>query len=72
MSNRILRTQTFRARTVMVGCAAAALLLTFVATAGAEPGNDNRAPELPGDTARLRVVAGNKVAAHAYAIGVQI
>jgi hypothetical protein len=43
-----------------------------VTRVGAEPGNDNRAPELVGDCARLRVEAGNKVIAHAYAIGVQI
>jgi len=50
----------------------AALLLALVATAGAEPGNDNRAPELPEGCERLQVDAGNKVAAHAYAEGVQV
>src|SRR3954468_19010711 len=50
----------------------AALLLALVATAGAEPGNDNRAPELPAGCEKLQVDAGNKVAAHAYAEGVQI
>jgi hypothetical protein len=50
----------------------ATLLLALVTTAGAEPGNDNRAPELTGDCAKLRVEAGNKVIAHAYAVGVQI
>ena len=50
----------------------AALLVALVATVGAEPGNDNRAPELVGDCARLRVEEGNKVIAHGYAIGVQI
>jgi hypothetical protein len=35
------------------------------------PGNDNRAPDL-GDYQNLQVPAGNKVAFHAYAEGVQI
>src|SRR5262249_24563529 len=35
------------------------------------PGNDNRAPDL-GDFQNLQVPAGNKVAFHAYAEGVQI
>jgi hypothetical protein len=73
MMNRSMRTHAFRPLTVtFAGIAATALLLALVATAGAEPGNDNRVPELPGDTARLRVEAGNKVAAHAYAVGVQV
>jgi hypothetical protein len=58
-------------RTVAVG-GVAVVLLALVATAGAEPGNDNRAPELVGDCAKLRVEAGHKVIAHAYAVGVQI
>jgi Protein of unknown function (DUF3455) len=36
------------------------------------PGNDNRAPELVGDCQILQVPAGNKVAFHVYAEGVQI
>src|SRR5436305_4774322 len=49
-------------------------LLSLVVGAGAislrgEPGNDNRAPEVP---AALQVPAGNKVEFHAYASGVQI
>ena len=51
---------------------AAALLLGLVTMVGAEPGQDNRAPELTGDCARLRVEEGNKVIAHGFAIGVQI
>lgn len=39
--------------------------------AWAETGNDNRAPDL-GDYQELRAPAGNKVAFHAYAEGVQI
>ena len=69
--NRSIPGKTFNPRAVTAG-GVAALLLALVATAGAEPGNDNRAPELEGDTARLRVEAGNKVAAHAYAVGVQV
>ena len=56
-------------RTLLVTGVAALLLGT---TAGAEPGNDNRAPELEGDCAKLRVGAGHKVVAHAYAVGVQV
>ena len=47
------------------------LLLALVAPVGADPGNDNRAPAL-GDCQKLQVPAGNKVAFHAYALGVQI
>jgi hypothetical protein len=70
MMNRSRQIQPFRLTTVMVA-GVAALLLALVATAGAEPGNDNRAPDL-GDCEDLRVPAGNKVAVHVYAIGVQI
>lgn len=53
--------------------AALALLLpALLGPARAEPGNDNRAPELVGDCRRLRVEAGNKVVAHGFARGVQI
>src|SRR4051812_16618099 len=62
--------QTFRPRAVK-GAALVALLVALVTTAGAEPGNDPRAPELVGDLAKLRVEAGNKVIAHGFAIGVQ-
>jgi hypothetical protein len=52
----------------------AALVITFILLTGAsfsyaEPGNDNRAPEVP---PALQVPDGNKVSFHAYAIGVQI
>jgi len=47
------------------------LLLALVAPLRAEPGNDNRAPDLS-DCPELKVDAGNKVAFHAYADGVQI
>ena len=53
----------------MMGAALA--LLGLVARIQAEPGNDNRAPDL-GDNQKLQVPAGNKVAFHAYAEGVQI
>ena len=48
------------------------LLLALVAPARADPDNDNRAPDLVGDCKELQVDAGNKVAFHAYAEGVQI
>ena len=51
--------------------AVALLLLALVVPAGAEPGNDNRAPDV-GDCEELQVDAGHKVAFHAYAEGVQI
>lgn len=71
--NRSMRVPFFRPRGLTAGgVAAVAFLLALVATAGAEPGNDNRAPELDGDTARLHVEAGNKVVAHAFAVGVQV
>ena len=47
------------------------LPLALVVSAGAEPGNDNRAPEL-GDCQELQVPEGNKVSSHLYAEGVQI
>ena len=69
--NPSLQIQPFRRRAVTLA-GVPALLLALVATTGAEPGNDNRAPELTGDCAKLRVQGGNKVVAHAYAIGVQV
>jgi len=48
--------------------AVAALLLTALPQAYADPGQDNRAPDVP---AGLEVPAGNKVAFRAYAAGVQ-
>jgi Protein of unknown function (DUF3455) len=47
------------------------LQVEFVAPAEAKPGNDHRAPDL-GDCQDLQVPAGNKVAYHVYAEGVQI
>ena len=47
------------------------LLIASAMPAGAEPGNDNRAPDV-GDCEELNVDAGHKVAFHAYAEGVQI
>jgi hypothetical protein len=70
MMNRSVTTGLFRPGTVSV--AGVTLLLALVVTAGAEPGNDNRAPVLEGECAKLRVGAGNKVVAHAYATGVQV
>src|SRR5262245_27208536 len=45
--------------------------ISLVASAVAEPQNDNRAPDL-GHCEKLRVPQGHKVAFHAYAEGVQI
>jgi hypothetical protein len=56
----------------VTGVAALFLFLALVAAAWAEPGNDPRAPELTGDAAKVRAPAGHKVAAHAYAVGVQV
>jgi hypothetical protein len=50
----------------------ALLLLALATPVGAYPGNDNRAPELEGDCAKLRVEEGHKVAFQASAFGVQI
>src|SRR5689334_6099730 len=47
------------------------LLLAPLAPAGADPGNDNRAPDL-GDCPQLQVGEGNKVTLSAHATGVQI
>ena len=68
---RSTRIRPFRALALRIA-GVAALLLALVTSAGAEPGNDNRAPELTGDCAKLHAPAGNKVVAHAYAVGVQV
>src|SRR5262245_41679968 len=52
--------------------AAAALPLLAVFGMRAEPGQDNRAPDLTGAAAVLQVPPGNKVHYHVYAAGVQI
>lgn len=59
---------------------AAAILFTFSAVAGltharaagAVAADDNRAPELPAVCQTIQVAAGNDVAFHAYASGVQV
>ena len=59
-------------RFTKVRCIATALALLLGAcfvSSHAEPGNDNRAPDVPDS---LRVPDGTKVSFHAYAIGVQI
>jgi hypothetical protein len=60
---------SFVARLARVGAALA--LVGLAVPALAEPGNDNRAPDL-GESQNLKVEAGNKVAFYAYAEGVQI
>jgi hypothetical protein len=69
--NRSIRNQSFRSH-AMTAAALGTLVIALATAAVAEPGNDNRAPELTGDAAKLTVEAGHKVIAHAYAVGVQI
>ncbi len=72
MMNSSRTTHAFRLHPLNVTFAALApLLLALVAPAGEDPGKKNRAPDL-GDCRNLQVPAGNKVAFHAYAEGVQI
>jgi Protein of unknown function (DUF3455) len=72
MMNSSTTTHAFRLHSVELTLAVLSLLLlTLVAPAGADPGNDNRAPDL-GNCQNLHVPAGTKVAFHAYAEGVQI
>ena len=72
MMNRSRTTHAFRLHPLNVTLAALALLLlALVAPAGADPGNDHRAPDL-GDCKNLQVPAGNKIAFHAFGEGVQI
>src|SRR6266498_3957734 len=66
-----MQVKTKRNKAQVRAAALALLLLALVAPVGAEPGDDNRAPDL-GDFQNLQVPAGNKVAFHAYAEGVQI
>ncbi|HEY8561568.1 MAG TPA: DUF3455 domain-containing protein [Pyrinomonadaceae bacterium] len=47
-------------------------LAVLASNAFAFPANDSRQPELPADCGSIEVPQGNKVAFHAYAIGVQI
>ena len=72
-SSRTTRTaHPFRLHPLNVMLAALALLLlALVAPTRADPGNDNRAPDL-GECQTLQVPAGNKVSFHVYAEGVQI
>jgi hypothetical protein len=74
----MVRSRTIRAprlrplNAALAGLALLLLALGVPAPAGAEPGNDNRAPVLVGDCAKLKVDAGHKVAFVAHAEGVQI
>ena len=57
----------------VIGLAVSALLLlAFSAPAGVASGDDNRAPDLEGECAKLQVPEGNKVHFAASAVGVQI
>ena len=74
--NRLRTTKTAHALCLhtLHGMAALALLLLALALGapiGADPGKENRAPDL-GDCQNLQVPAGNMVASHLYAKGVQI
>jgi hypothetical protein len=70
--NSLRSTHAFRWQCINVTFAALALLpLAAVVPIGAYQGNDNRAPDL-GNCQHLQVEAGNKVAFHVYAEGVQI
>lgn len=65
-------THAFRLHRINVTLAVLVLLLlVLVVPAGADQGNTNRAPDL-GNCQHLQVEAGNKVAFHVYAEGVQI
>jgi hypothetical protein len=73
MVNRSRTTRAFTMHILNVTLAALVLLLlALVAPAGADPGNDNRAPVLVGDCQRLQVPSGNKVAFRVFGVGVQI
>ena len=52
--------------------ALALLMLGSFTVLRAQPGQDNRAPDLPTNCASIEVPDGNKVASHVYAVGVQI
>jgi Protein of unknown function (DUF3455) len=72
MMNSSTTTHAFRSGSVGLMLQSLTLfLLTVVAPAGADPGNDNRAPDL-GTCQNLHPPGGNKVASHVYAEGVQI
>jgi hypothetical protein len=62
----------FRAVVQFAMPAIASLMLGCFGALRAEPGKDNRAPDLPADCASIAVTNGNKVASHVYAAGVQI
>src|SRR4051794_26669144 len=65
----------FRLHPLGLTLAALALLLLLLAPAapaGADLGNDNRAPDLGDCQEDLQVPTGNKVAFHVYAEGVQV
>jgi Protein of unknown function (DUF3455) len=71
ISSRV--SNAFRLRPLGVTMAASAvLLLAAAALSGAARADDQRAPDLVGDCVRLRVGPGNKVAFHAFGVGVQI
>jgi hypothetical protein len=73
MMSRSRKTHAFRLHPRNVMLAASALIaLAVVSTAGTARADDNRAPDLVGECQKLRAPAGNKVAFHAFGVGVQI
>src|SRR5262249_34496508 len=72
MMNIAKATHAFRLHLFKVTLAAPALLLlALAAPAEARPSADDRAPDL-GECQKLQVPEGNKVAFHAFGVGVQI
>jgi hypothetical protein len=62
----------FRAALHLTIPAVSVLTLACFSPLRADPGKDNREPELSADCAAIKVPDGNKVASHVYAVGVQI
>jgi hypothetical protein len=72
MMNNPGTAHAFRSLSLKAAPAALApLLLALMTSAGAAPGEDNRAPDL-GACQHLQVQSGNKVSFHAFGVGVQI
>jgi hypothetical protein len=66
-------TNAFHLRPLGVALASSAMLLLAVAALSRPArADDQRAPDLVGDCQRLQVGTGNKVAFHAFGVGVQI
>jgi len=70
MKSQGSRTKTFNL--TLGALCTASFLCASLTTLRADPGQDNRAPDLTGAETNIAVTEGNKVSFHAYAIGVQI